>query len=534
MSTSSLFNMIEHIVPCSHIREYPRATASGRDDPLELCVKQYIPINNPDPQPGDVTIIATHGSGLPKELYEPLFEDVVERSQQTNVRIRSVWIADCAHQGASGIRNERKLGNDRLLYETEIGVLLLMISQHRGLTIAEICWQWCSTFARLVSSEDQLSLAPGSFRAHAQSVRQRSGFRGWERTRALHYLIAEPLADFNALGYASTTDRHRPYTLLSLMHPRLFTSLILCEPVMDKCTESCQGPTLTKLSTFRRDVWPSREDAVQAANKSYRKWDPRVLQRWNQHAFRELPTMIFPESEVALASGRPAENDPVNTDASSALSWNDMDMYRWFRDPGRELPVVDSSKMPVTLATTKHQEVFSYLRPNYGSEHMAEHISGTLPDANTSPNVVEVDRLFHPDVIGPPGAVTPFYRAEPIIAHMALPHVRPSVLYIFGGRSPVSLPHQREDKLSRTGTSVGGNGGADAGRVKSILIGKAAHLAPMEATGACAEAIVPWLVEQLDGWKSDEVKVSRGWAERSLKEKATVSEEWTGRVRSLL
>ncbi|KAK4956525.1 hypothetical protein LTR10_006052 [Elasticomyces elasticus] len=471
MSTSSLFNVIEHIVPCSHIREYPRATASGRDDPLELCVKQYIPINNPDPQPGDVTIIATHGSGLPKELYEPLFEDVVERSQQTNVRIRSVWIADCAHQGASGIRNERKLGNDRLLYQTEIGVLLLMISQHRGLTIAEICWQWCSTFAS---------------------------------------------------------------TLLSLMHPRLFTSLILCEPVMDKCTESCQGPTLAKLSTFRRDVWPSREDAVQAANKSYRKWDPRVLQRWNQHAFRELPTMIFPESEVALASGRPAKNDPVNTDASSALSWNDMDMYRWFRDPGRELPVVDSSKMPVTLATTKHQEVFSYLRPNYGSEHMAKHISGTLLDANTSPNVVEVDRLFHPDVIGPPGAVTPFYRAEPIIAHMALPHVRPSVLYIFGGRSPVSLLHQREDKLSRTGTSVGGNGGADAGRVKSILIGKAAHLAPMEATGACAEAIVPWLVEQLDGWKSDEVKVSRGWAERSLKEKATVSEEWTGRVRSLL
>ncbi|KAK5736707.1 hypothetical protein LTR17_007211 [Elasticomyces elasticus] len=230
-------------------------------------------------------------------------------------------------------------------------------------------------------------------------------------------------------------------TLLSLMHPRLFTSLILCEPVMDKCTESCQGPTLTKLSTFRRDVWPSREDAVQAANKSYRKWDHRVLQRWNQHAFRELPTIVFPESEVALASGRPGEDNPVNTDASSALSWNDMDMYRWFRDPGRELPEIDSFKMPVTLATTKHQEVFSYLRPNFGPAGLpSQHILGET-DPNASPNVVEVDRLTHPDILGPPSSVTPFYRAEPIIAHMALPHVRPSVLYIFGGRSPVSLPH---------------------------------------------------------------------------------------------
>ncbi|KAK3624903.1 hypothetical protein LTR56_020717 [Elasticomyces elasticus] len=466
--SSSFFNVTEHVVPCSHIREYPRATASGHDDPLELCVKQYSPVNNPNPQPGDVTIIATHGSGLPKELYEPLFEDIVERSQQTNVRIRSVWIADCAHQGASGIRNERKLGNDPSWFD-HCRDLLAMVQHFR---------------------ED----------------------------------MPRPLI---GIGHSMGATQ---LTLLSLMHPRLFTSLILCEPVMDKCTESCQGPTLTKLSTFRRDVWPSREDAVQAATKSYRKWDSRVLQWWNQHAFRELPTIVFPESKVALASAPPEEDMSVETDTSSALSWNDMDMYRWFRDPERELPEINSSKMPVTLATTKHQEVFSYLRPNF-SGLPSQHIRGP-PSPDASPNVVEVDRLFHPDIVGP--TVTPFYRAEPVITHMALPHVRPSVLYVFGERSPVSSPQQREDKLSRTGTSVGGSGGAEAGRVKSVLIGKAAHLAPMEATAACAEAIVPWLVEQSNGWKSDEVKISRGWAERSLKDKATVSEEWTGRVRSLL
>jgi hypothetical protein len=62
---SPLFHITEHIVPCQHIREYARATASA-DSPLDLVIKQYTPRDNLNPQKGDTTIIATHGSGLPK------------------------------------------------------------------------------------------------------------------------------------------------------------------------------------------------------------------------------------------------------------------------------------------------------------------------------------------------------------------------------------------------------------------------------------------------------------------------------------
>jgi hypothetical protein len=68
MSTGP-FRIVNHVVPCQHIREYPQATSTTQEETLYLAVKQYIPNDNPNPQPGDVTIIAAHANGLPKVLY---------------------------------------------------------------------------------------------------------------------------------------------------------------------------------------------------------------------------------------------------------------------------------------------------------------------------------------------------------------------------------------------------------------------------------------------------------------------------------
>ena len=62
----SLFRVQEHTLTTSHIREYPGATADGLDDELKLAIKQYTPLDNQDPKPGDVTIIGGHANGFPK------------------------------------------------------------------------------------------------------------------------------------------------------------------------------------------------------------------------------------------------------------------------------------------------------------------------------------------------------------------------------------------------------------------------------------------------------------------------------------
>jgi hypothetical protein len=66
MSSSTVFLIKEHTLECQHIREYARATARAQEDVLYLAIKQYIPLDNPQPQDGDVTIIGAHANGFPK------------------------------------------------------------------------------------------------------------------------------------------------------------------------------------------------------------------------------------------------------------------------------------------------------------------------------------------------------------------------------------------------------------------------------------------------------------------------------------
>lgn len=63
---SSTYRVVQHMVNCCHTRDYIAATAHGDNVTPKLSVKQYIPIDNPDPQPGDVTIIGAHANGFPK------------------------------------------------------------------------------------------------------------------------------------------------------------------------------------------------------------------------------------------------------------------------------------------------------------------------------------------------------------------------------------------------------------------------------------------------------------------------------------
>jgi hypothetical protein len=63
---ASPFRIVEHVVPGQYLREYPRATSTSQEETLYLAVKQYIPLDNPHPQPGDVTFIAAHANGFPK------------------------------------------------------------------------------------------------------------------------------------------------------------------------------------------------------------------------------------------------------------------------------------------------------------------------------------------------------------------------------------------------------------------------------------------------------------------------------------
>lgn len=59
------FHITEHVIDAQYVRDHARATATP-DAPLKLCIKKYSPVDNPNPQPGDITFVATHGIIFPK------------------------------------------------------------------------------------------------------------------------------------------------------------------------------------------------------------------------------------------------------------------------------------------------------------------------------------------------------------------------------------------------------------------------------------------------------------------------------------
>ncbi|KAH6647609.1 Alpha/beta hydrolase family-domain-containing protein [Truncatella angustata] len=410
------FHIKDHLIPTQHVREYARATANSQEDTLYLAVKQYIPKDNPSPQPGDVTIIGAHANGFPKELYEPLWTELHVAARSHGFRIRGIWIADVANQGYSGEANELTLGNDP------------------------------------------------SWSDHGRDL--------LHMTNVFRKEMPQPLV---GVGHSFGANC---LTHLSLLHPRLFTTLVLYDATITKFGFKSVGPGISpaKGSAYRRDTWSTAEEAAEGFRRSpfYKSWDPRVLEAWIAHGIRPAPTALFPDAA-----------------------------------PGT-----------VTLRTTKHQELFTFFRPLY---HYTNE-DGTLDLSR----VRDFDPAAHEDFNG--RAAFPFYRSEGPGILAKLPEVRPSVLFVAGETSDLSTPEKRKIRLETTGTGAGGSGGAKAGRVAEVLMKNRGHLFPMEVPGECAEHAAAWIGKEMGRYRQEQIRYEEWVRSKGLLEKSTMDEEWLAKI----
>ncbi|KAL2822283.1 Alpha/beta hydrolase family-domain-containing protein [Aspergillus cavernicola] len=409
--SQSRFRVIEHTARCQNIRERPGAVKPGHENDLRLAVKQYIPLDNPSPREGDVTLIGAHANGFPKELYEPLWDDIHEELSRQNRRIRSIWIADVAQQGQSGILNEDILGHDPDWFDHSRD-LLSMINQF----------------------QDQ---------------------------------IPQPLIGIgHSMGGMQLAH-------LSLLHPSLFTALILIDPVIQR---SNPGFEFAQASTYRRDIWPTRETAAEKFKSSafYKTWDPRVFEKWTHYGLRNLPTPLYPVSEE--------------------------------KGMGPEA---------VTLTTTKAQELFYFVRPSYVDDRSG--LRRGIPEEEMHPDDIDIDEKV------------PCYRPEPARTFRGLPEVKPAVLYLFGENSPLSSPEARREKLGTTGTGVGGSGGMARGLVKEVVL-PCGHMVPMELVRQSAQASADFMQSRLSDWGLGVKEFREAWGRVSYREQVSVDEQWTRHI----
>jgi pimeloyl-ACP methyl ester carboxylesterase len=121
-----------------------------------------------------------------------------------------------------------------------------------------------------------------------------------------------------------------------------------------------------------------------------------------------------------------------------------------------------------------------------------------------------------------------FYLSELKRAWESLPGVRPWVLYINGGKSPIfGCPRTRDERASRTGIGVGGNGGVRLGAVKQIIVEDGEHGMVFDHN-ICIVAghVVDWFVQESERWMGGHRKRLDTWQKKTLEEQQRVRDEY--------
>jgi pimeloyl-ACP methyl ester carboxylesterase len=264
---------------------------------------------------------------------------------------------------------------------------------------------------------------------------------------------------------------------VALMHPRLFTTVVNFEASI--CRSPRQYTTLPGyFITFRKDQWPSRDAAAKYLSKHplYKTWDPAVLDLFLQYGLRDGPTLLYPN---ALSSG---------------------------------------SSVPVTLTTSKHQEITDYTRAAFPPDRSTP-IADFQPTANGHPDIGDAS-WRHPKEA--------FYRPETTLMFPQLPYLRPSCLWLYGSDSTfMSDRANRQDKTNVTGTGIGGSGGVAAGRVKEIDVSGGGHYLPLEAPRKLAvEVLGPWFDTEVERWVKETEEERKEWESVALEKRSQVSDDF--------
>ena len=401
MSTTN-FSIDIHTFPGQHIRNYPGATRHSEQDVLYLEAKQYIPLSNLNPGAGDITIIATHAVSFAKELYEPLWDDLLQQSEQLGFRIRSIWSVDASNSGASGILNEQTQGDDPSFFDYPRDLLHM--------------------------------------------------------TNLFRDAFSQPVVGIgHSMGGTALIQ-------LAHMHPRLMSSLVLFDPVLGAGTPN-DFASLFYMNSIRPDLWTSREAAEKASNTIFKDWDARVLAKWMEHGLRDTPTLVH------------------------------------------------SGEGRVTLRTPKAQEAWLYGRNWF------------QPLPADGGYVTPETRAKYPDLHSEVLQTHPFYRPEDEPVWDSLPRLRPGLLFICPENGPMTDSELHEEKLTRTGSGVGGSGGVREGRVSMAVVPNTGHLLPFESPAECARLAANWVSKDIRAWEA-RAKFERENRDDKSVNKAALSETW--------
>ncbi|KAL4250991.1 AB hydrolase superfamily protein [Abortiporus biennis] len=209
------------------------------------CVNRYVKRADQPREKKGLTLFFAHANGFPKELWEPTLLHLVKGS----VDIAEIWVWEAVNHGDAYLVNSGKLSGIYDWIDNTRDILHFLLSY-------------------IPSSAYEANL-PVHLPRQSESIarsRELLGFQGRKLVAVGH-----------SFGGASVTRA-------AYMHPVLFDSLVLIDPVLRPLYPNAPPASTVVIKNVlgaiqRRDHWPSREDAKKLflASPFFQAWDPTVL-----------------------------------------------------------------------------------------------------------------------------------------------------------------------------------------------------------------------------------------------------------------
>ncbi|KAI0299402.1 Alpha/beta hydrolase fold-1 [Multifurca ochricompacta] len=216
--------------------------------PLLVSVKRYWVPGFESTDADAVTLILAHATSFHKEHWEPVLEDLYDRVATPSSpasKIRDAWAIDCPNHGESAILNE----------ETLVDGYTPIFS-----------WEEYARAIHLV-------------------------LNGFGKGIDVDFRSRNLVGIGHSMGSTAIILTRTMYPYVS------WSSAILVEPMFVH-PDHFRGANkfLAQGAVKRRDVWSGREEAHQLfRERSFKSWDPRLIDLYVKYGLRDLPTLAHPD-----------------------------------------------------------------------------------------------------------------------------------------------------------------------------------------------------------------------------------------------
>ncbi|KAI0252840.1 Alpha/beta hydrolase fold-1 [Lactifluus subvellereus] len=218
--------------------------------PLLVSVKRYWVPGFESTDADAVTLILTHATSFHKELWEPVLEELYGQAAASSgtsspvVKIRDAWAIDCPNHGESAMLNEETL----LCGYTPI-----------------FSWEEYARAIHLI-------------------------LNGFGKGIGIDFRSRNLVGVGHSMGTTAIILTRTMYPFVS------WSGAILIEPMFTYPAHfGGANKFLTEGAVKRRDVWSNREEARKVfRERSFKSWDPRVIDLHVKYGLRELPTLTYP------------------------------------------------------------------------------------------------------------------------------------------------------------------------------------------------------------------------------------------------